>query len=189
MTMRSRKPAARRKRYEGPESSYRLAFTDTDFLLRDELRPVRLQLELLKPAARAGRAGRGGDHRHLRQRPHRRARSVPAAELESARAADDARGRSSGPRRVWRWRAYYEQARRFAAIVTERSASFEKPIFVVTGGEPGHHGSRQPRRASRWAARPSGSTSCCRTSRCPTASSRPSCAFSSTTSPFARCTS
>jgi hypothetical protein len=29
--------------------SYRLAFQDLDFLLRDELRPVRLQLELLKP--------------------------------------------------------------------------------------------------------------------------------------------
>ena len=29
--------------------SYRLAFDDPDFLLRDELRPVRLQLELLKP--------------------------------------------------------------------------------------------------------------------------------------------
>src|SRR5690606_31122083 len=29
--------------------SYRLAFTDTDFLLREELRPIRLQLELLKP--------------------------------------------------------------------------------------------------------------------------------------------
>lgn len=29
--------------------SYTLAFTDLDFLLRDELRPVRLQLELLRP--------------------------------------------------------------------------------------------------------------------------------------------
>ena len=29
--------------------SYRLAYNDKDFLLRDELRPVRLQLELLKP--------------------------------------------------------------------------------------------------------------------------------------------
>ena len=28
--------------------SYRLAFSDADFLTRDELRPVRLQLELLK---------------------------------------------------------------------------------------------------------------------------------------------
>ena len=36
-------------RYAGPESAYRLAFTDNDFLLREELRPVRMQLELLKP--------------------------------------------------------------------------------------------------------------------------------------------
>src|SRR5574338_1625343 len=36
-------------RYDGPESSYRLAFTDEDFILREELRPVRMQLELLKP--------------------------------------------------------------------------------------------------------------------------------------------
>ncbi|HLL11755.1 MAG TPA: 3-isopropylmalate dehydrogenase, partial [Rubrivivax sp.] len=35
--------------YAGAESAYRLAFTDTAFLLRDELRPVRMQLELLKP--------------------------------------------------------------------------------------------------------------------------------------------
>ena len=36
-------------RYEGPESAYKMAFTDTDFLLREELRPVRMQLELMKP--------------------------------------------------------------------------------------------------------------------------------------------
>ena len=30
-------------------ASYRLAFQDTEFLLRDDLRPVRFQLELLKP--------------------------------------------------------------------------------------------------------------------------------------------
>jgi hypothetical protein len=30
-------------------ASYKLAFQDPDFLLQDELRPVRLQLELLKP--------------------------------------------------------------------------------------------------------------------------------------------
>ncbi|MCU0728951.1 MAG: TIGR00730 family Rossman fold protein [Sphingopyxis sp.] len=30
-------------------SAYRLAFQDTEFLLRDDLRPVRFQLELLKP--------------------------------------------------------------------------------------------------------------------------------------------
>ena len=31
------------------DPAYRLAFRDTDFLLRDDLRPVRFQLELLKP--------------------------------------------------------------------------------------------------------------------------------------------
>ena len=30
--------------------AYRLAFRDTDFLLRDQLRPIRFQLELLKPS-------------------------------------------------------------------------------------------------------------------------------------------
>ena len=30
-------------------SSYKLAYQDEEFLIRDELRPVRLQLELLKP--------------------------------------------------------------------------------------------------------------------------------------------
>ena len=41
--------AAEPSRYAGPESAYRLAFTDTDFLLREDLRPVRMHLELLKP--------------------------------------------------------------------------------------------------------------------------------------------
>src|SRR4249919_2985764 len=30
-------------------AAYKLAFQDTDFLLREDLRPVRFQLELLKP--------------------------------------------------------------------------------------------------------------------------------------------
>ena len=38
-------------RYEGPESAYRLAFTDVDFLLRAELRPNRRQPQLLKPGS------------------------------------------------------------------------------------------------------------------------------------------
>ena len=31
------------------DPAYRLAFQDTDFLLREDLRPIRFQLELLKP--------------------------------------------------------------------------------------------------------------------------------------------
>src|SRR3546814_16295719 len=41
-----------RMRTETPPTSsaaYRLAFQDTEFLLREDLRPVRFQLELLKP--------------------------------------------------------------------------------------------------------------------------------------------
>lgn len=39
--------------------SYRLAFRDTDFLLREDLRPVRFQLELLKPDILLTEAGIG----------------------------------------------------------------------------------------------------------------------------------
>src|SRR4029077_20986395 len=37
--------------------AYKLAFQDTDFLLRDDLRPVRFQLELLKPELLLDAAG------------------------------------------------------------------------------------------------------------------------------------
>ena len=122
-------------RYEGPESSYRLAFTDTDFLLRDELRPIRLQLELLKPQLVQDEQGVEativifGSARIV-------APEVAALELEAARSADDAPALKRAETRL-AMSAYYEQARRFAALVTERSASFDKPIFVVTGGGPG----------------------------------------------------
>lgn len=39
--------------------SYRLAFRDTDFLLREDLRPIRFQLELLKPDILLTEAGIG----------------------------------------------------------------------------------------------------------------------------------
>ena len=41
------------------DPAYRLAFRDTDFLLREELRPVRFQLELLKPDMLLDEAGIG----------------------------------------------------------------------------------------------------------------------------------
>src|SRR3954468_7182785 len=39
--------------------AYKLAFQDTDFLLREDLRPVRFQLELLKPELLLNEAGIG----------------------------------------------------------------------------------------------------------------------------------
>jgi len=122
-------------RYEGPESAYRLAFTDVDFLLREELRPIRLQLELLKPELVQNEHGVDativffGSARVV-------ATEVAERELAAARAAGDARMLKAAQTRIAMSR-YYEEARRFAALVTRRSASLDKPIYVVTGGGPG----------------------------------------------------
>jgi uncharacterized protein (TIGR00730 family) len=124
-----------RARYEGPESAYRLAFTDTEFLLREELRPIRLQLELLKPELVQDEQGVEativffGSARVV-------APEVAERELAAARASGEARLLKSAQTRLAMSR-YYEEARRFAGIVTRRSASFDKPIYVVTGGGPG----------------------------------------------------
>ncbi|MEO6361839.1 MAG: LOG family protein [Caldimonas sp.] len=122
-------------RYEGPESAYRLAFTDTEFLLREELRPIRLQLELLKPQLVQDEQGVEativifGSARIV-------APEVAARELEAARDGGDAAALRRAENRA-AMSHFYEEARQFSALVTRRSASFEKPIFVVTGGGPG----------------------------------------------------
>ena len=127
--------ASPHSRYEGPKSAYRLAFTDTDFLLREELRPVRVQLELLKPELVQEELGVEstvvifGSARIV-------APDVAARELEAALTVGDYRGSRAAETRV-SMAPYYEQARRFSAIVTTRSASLSKPLFVVTGGGPG----------------------------------------------------
>jgi len=76
-------------RYAGPGSAYRLAFADTDFLLREELRPVRMQLELLKPELVQNEQGVESTIVIFGS-----ARILPpedaAGALEAARAADDA---------------------------------------------------------------------------------------------------
>jgi uncharacterized protein (TIGR00730 family) len=122
-------------RYSGPESAYRLAFTDTDFLLREELRPVRMQLELLKP--------------ELVQREHGiestivifgSARVLPpdaaARQLDAAQTSGDPAALKRAETALAMSR-YYEEAQRFAGLVTSRSRSHDTPIYVVTGGGPG----------------------------------------------------
>ena len=122
-------------RYAGPESAYRLAFTDTDFLLREELRPVRMQLELLKPEMVQSEQGIEstivifGSARLV-------SAEVAQRLLADATAAKNADAIRIAERHVAMSR-YYEEARRFAAIVTQKSAQFETPVYVVTGGGPG----------------------------------------------------
>ncbi len=124
-----------KSRYGGPESSYKLAFTDTEFLLREELRPVRMQLELLKPEVVQHEHGIEstivifGSARILPP-------EVAQQRLDQARAT----GIEQNERRAEAAVAmslYYEEARRFAALVTERSRTLDTPIYVVTGGGPG----------------------------------------------------
>jgi uncharacterized protein (TIGR00730 family) len=102
--------------------AYRLAYDDPDFLYRDELRPVRLQLELLKPELMMSEYGIestivlfGGS------------RIPEPAKRDTARTptlADLSR--------------YYDEARRFARIMTERSVKEgRREGVIVTGGGPG----------------------------------------------------
>jgi uncharacterized protein (TIGR00730 family) len=127
--------AKARSRYEGPNASYRLAFTDTPFLLREEMRPVRMQLELLKPEVIQDEQGIESTIVIFGS-----ARIVPPDVAQ--RMVDDARSAGDGTalalaEQHQAMSHYYEEARRFAAIVTEKSRALETPLYVVTGGGPG----------------------------------------------------
>ncbi len=122
-------------RYEGADSSYRLAFMDTPFLLRDELRPVRMQLELLKPEivlSEEGVAATVVIFGSARLVP----RTIAAARLAAAEAGSDALLVSRARMDLLMSR-YYEEARDFAALVTQASKRLDEKIVVVTGGGPG----------------------------------------------------
>ena len=122
-------------RYQGPESSYRLAFTDTPFVLREEMRPVRMQLELLKPELVMNEQGVEstvvifGSARIV---------SAEVAErlVSDASSAGDEAALAIAQRHL-KMSPYYEEARRFSALVTQKSQRLETPLYVVTGGGPG----------------------------------------------------
>jgi uncharacterized protein (TIGR00730 family) len=127
--------AKARSRYEGPNASYRLAFTDTPFVLREEMRPVRMQLELLKPELIQDEQGIESTIVIFGS-----ARIVPPDVAQrmigDAISAGDATALAIAEQHLAMSR-YYDEARRFAAIVTEKSRTLETPIYVVTGGGPG----------------------------------------------------
>jgi uncharacterized protein (TIGR00730 family) len=122
-------------RYEGPESSYKLAFTDSSFLLREEMRPVRMQLELLKPELIQDEQGIQSS---IGIFGSARIVSAEVAQrlVDDATAGGDEAALAIAQRHL-RMSPYYEEARRFAALVTEKSKHLETPLYVVTGGGPG----------------------------------------------------
>ena len=121
--------------YGGPESAYRLAFTDTEFLLREELRPVRMQLELLKPELVQQAAGIESTLVIFGSARIPSPEKAQAA-LAQAQAGTDTQAIARAESGL-AMSAYYQEARRFASLVTERSRSLPTPIYVVTGGGPG----------------------------------------------------
>ena len=107
--------------------SYRLAYVDEDFLCRPELRPVRLQLELLKPEMMLTEMGIkstvvlfGGAR-------------IPAPGAEPWAAKNDVQRDNLKKASV-----FYEEAEKFAALCARHSAlSNHQEFVVVTGGGPG----------------------------------------------------
>ncbi|MFV0292383.1 MAG: LOG family protein [Paracoccus sp. (in: a-proteobacteria)] len=102
--------------------AYQLAFADTDFLLREELRAVRLQLELLKPQMILDERGiestvvMFGGARIPEPEHKEQARTKTLAELSK----------------------YYTEAVTFARLMTERSLkSYGRECVICTGGGPG----------------------------------------------------
>ncbi len=122
-------------RYGGPDSAYRLAYTDIDFLLHEDLRPVRMQLELLKPEMVQKRLGIEST---IVIFGSARIPSPEAASrmLASAQALGDADAVRRAAMQVQMSR-YYDAAREFATLVTKRSRQHATPLYVVTGGGPG----------------------------------------------------
>ncbi|WP_323005205.1 TIGR00730 family Rossman fold protein [Pseudorhodobacter sp.] len=102
--------------------AYRLAFTDHDFMCREELRPVRLQLELLKPQMVM-------DERGI---------DSTIVLFGGARIPEPAHKDTARTETLAELTKYYTEAQNFARIMTERSmASYGRKNVIITGGGPG----------------------------------------------------
>jgi uncharacterized protein (TIGR00730 family) len=113
--------------------AYRLAFQDMDFLLREDLRPVRFQLELLKPELMLDEAGIESTFVFYG--------SARIPEPEKADALVENAVSDSQRKVAERLRAkakYYEEARRLARIVSrvEPSDEGKRQLVVCSGGGP-----------------------------------------------------
>ncbi len=124
--------------------SYRLAFADPDLLLRDELRGVRLQLELVKPELLLQEHGIestivifGGTRIPDWQKAEKR--MLQAREAVDSNPDDpELRKALKKAVRDFAKADYYEECRKLARIITEACQKEQECNFVVTtGGGPG----------------------------------------------------
>ena len=121
--------------------SYKLAYQDEDFLLRDELRPVRLQLELIKPELVQQEhniettvviygSARIPD-------PERAREDLKRIEKEARETGDtpDIRTKMAKARVAVKRSRYCEEARKLSHLISVNTE--EDKLVVVTGGGPG----------------------------------------------------
>ncbi len=115
--------------------AYKLAFRDTDFLLRDELRPVRFQLELLKPEMLLDEAGVGST---LVMYGSARIPSPEQAEAKLAAARDGTEQEQRVAQNLADKAKYYQEAYNLARLVSEKSIieGGKRQFVVTTGGGP-----------------------------------------------------
>ncbi len=117
--------------------AYRLAFADPEFLLRREVRGIRMQLEMLKPEL--GQAEHGVDNTIVVFGGARFCSPEEAQTLLTAAQASGDAAALAKAQRLTRTAAYYEQARQFGRLVAQYSRSCvpENKLFICTGGGPG----------------------------------------------------
>lgn len=107
--------------------AYRLAFMDDEFMTRRDLRPIRLQLELLKPEMIL--ADRGIKSTVVMFGGAR----IPEPGGEAWAAKNEVQKKNLQANSH-----YYEEARKFARLCSEYSATtYYREFIVVTGGGPG----------------------------------------------------
>jgi len=129
---------------QSPFPNYLLAENDTAFLKRPELRPVRLQLELLKPEVLLDEQGIqstlvvfGGTQ--IVERHEAERRLAAAKELLAADPNDAVKQRGvARAERVLAKSHFYDEAREFSRLVSSACQAKGLCDFaVVTGGGPG----------------------------------------------------
>lgn len=124
--------------------SYKLSYMDTDFITRDELRPVRLQLELMKPELLQQEMGIKatvvvfGGSRVVDEATARR--KLAEAESKAAENPRDPAYRQQVDiaKRLVSKAHYYEESRKLGKMLSTRChATSGCKLVVITGGGPG----------------------------------------------------
>ncbi|MBB3034828.1 LOG family protein [Alteriqipengyuania lutimaris] len=115
--------------------AYKLAFRDEDFLLQPELRPVRFQLELLKPEMLLDQAGVGST-----MVMYGSARIPSPEEVDALResAKEKSEAEQKTVERLIEKAKYYQEAYNLARMVTEKAIieNGQRQFIVTTGGGP-----------------------------------------------------